>query len=122
MLKNINTTLLLNKKNFSHIPGKRFRYSPQITWLTAIVLFAIITTFTVLTIIDSGLLPYGIFILIIFSYQLLSMFHKLIFKNPIFILNNNKLFYTKVIKSLSYFTFSKIIPFFIFSIKQLIIV
>lgn len=95
MFKNIKSTLLLNKKNFDHVEGKRFRYSPQIIWLSAIVLFIAVIMNIIFAIHDPGFLWGGILCSAIFLYILLNMFHKLIFKNPIFIINKNQLFYTK---------------------------
>ena len=95
MFKNIKKTLLLNKKNFDHIEGKRIYYSPQITWLTASVLFLWLVIIIYLISSDSGFFAVGAICLAVFFYQFINMFHKVIFKNPIFIINNHDLFYTK---------------------------
>lgn len=95
MFKNITKTLLLNKKNFDHIEGKRFYYSPQTTWLTAIFLFAWLVLSVYFIIVESEDILLGIICFCAFFYLLSNMLHKVIFKNPIFIINGSQLFYTK---------------------------
>ena len=97
MFKNIKKTLLLNRQNFDHIEGTRFYYSSQITWLTFIVLiiFLGLYLYYFITDPDPEFKLFWIVALFLFMIPLIRMFHKFIFKNPIFIINKNHLFYTK---------------------------
>lgn len=91
-------TLKLNKKNFDEIKGKRFYYSPQTTWLTAIIFFSFLLGFVYFLATNHDLEIIWIICFIGFLYLFLQVFYKLIYKNPIFIINQNQLFYTKTEK------------------------
>lgn len=94
MFNDFNITFVLNQRNFDHIPGKRFYYSPQITWLTVIFFSASLLMNIYLLIASDRTIPW-ILSLAVFSYYLLKALAKLLFKNPVLILDKNMLFYTK---------------------------
>lgn len=98
MLNDIPKTLKLNKKNFDNIQGQRFYYSPQTTWITASFLFLILLGMIYLLFTDYKLELIFIICFALILYALLEMFPKAIYKNPIFIINGNQLFYTKTEK------------------------
>jgi hypothetical protein len=98
MPNNITKTLKLNKKNFDHIQGRKFFYSPQMCWLTFIVQTLVLLLYIYFLFTDSNLTVLWIVGLLIFLYLPIHMFHKLIYKNPIFIINRNQLYYTKTEK------------------------
>ncbi|MCW3105345.1 MAG: hypothetical protein JWO09_3785 [Bacteroidetes bacterium] len=94
MFNDLNITLLLNQKNFDHIPGRRFYYSPQTTWLTVIFLSASLLM-NIYLLVASDLTVFWILSIAVFSYYLIKTLSKLLFKNPVLILDKNMLFYTK---------------------------
>ena len=95
MTNDLKNTLRLNKKTFEELPGKRFYYSPQTTWLTAAILFLFLLLYIYFLTTDYSLSLVWLIGFVCFLHFLISMLHKVIFKNPIFIINGQKLFYTK---------------------------
>lgn len=93
IFKKIRQTLELNKKTIDY-PGKKFYYSPQITKFTCFMLIAFMLVAIWNLFANKDL--YSILVMIGIGYFLINMIHKLLFKNPIFIINGDQLYYTKM--------------------------
>lgn len=98
MPHNIVKTIKLNRKTFDHIQGKKFYYSSLICWLTFSVHLSVLALYIYFLFTDFSLNIWWMIGFLLFLYVIIQMFHKLIYKNPIFIINRNKLFYTKTEK------------------------
>lgn len=98
MINNFTKTLKINNKNFDEIKGQRFYYSSWTTWITAIIFFSILVLFiySLFTSLTLGIL--WILGILVSLYYFLQVLYKVIYKNPIFIINGNQLFYTKTEK------------------------
>ena len=100
MFKKIKLAQALNRKDFSHIQGRRFRYSPQTTWLTLIIYFLLFAA-SVYFIFDdphSKLLLSWVGTLFLYAFFAILLLHKIIQEAPVFIVDQRKVFYTKTEK------------------------
>lgn len=95
MFEAINNSIEQNKKQFD-IEGQKFYYSRFITtFLLFSNSFLFISSLISIFTIDNHYLPGGIFgVIIPIYYVVLYILPKHIYKNPVFIIQNKKLFYT----------------------------
>ncbi len=94
IFKKIRHTITLNKKTIDH-PGKKFFYSPETTKIKFCLLTMMVILYIYFGVTEN---KYFLLAAIFFFFLLINMFHKVIFKNPIFIINGDKLYYTKMDK------------------------
>ena len=99
ILKKFRQSLLLNKKVIDH-PGKKFYYSPQTTKLSLAFLIITICLNVYLAYNSDKFEEVALFIIgtLLCGNNLVNILHKVILKTPIFIINGDQLFYTKMDK------------------------
>ena len=97
MKNNISEALRLNRINFDHIEGQRFYYHP-ISSCLSFYFHLFLMVFFIFYSATTSTHKYDLVSLVLiiwYTFSLVGMLHKIIFKNPIFILKGNQLFYTK---------------------------
>lgn len=94
LFKNIRTAIKINKEPFQ-IEGRKFYYSPQTTTITLIILLIVISFF-VWQIVSTEYILLDCFSILMLTYFIVNMLHKVIFKRPVFVLVENKLYYSKM--------------------------
>jgi len=99
IFKKIRHAIMLNKKAIDY-PGKKIYYSAAITKLTfAFPIQPLIGSIYLLF--DSSkndLDIFSLFTVLMWLFFILNMFHKVIFKQLVFIINGDQLYYTKLDK------------------------